>query len=192
MKTLFIVISSILAIVNILPYIRDVYRKKTKPRIVSWLTWSLLTAIACAASFSDGQYATGILLFLASVETMSVVILGLRYGDRQFGTFDIGCQVAAIIGLILWLIFNSPSIAIIATVIIDVIASLPTLRHAWQKPFEETAITFLLGAIAAFFTLMASNSLAITAVVFPAYLVIMNSLISGVIYLRQHAMKKPA
>src|SRR5436190_23007877 len=98
MKTLFIVISSILAIVNILPYLRDVYRRKTKPRIVSWFNWSLLTGIGCAASFSDHQYASGILLFLASVETLMVVILGYKYGDRRIEIFDIDCQLAAIVG----------------------------------------------------------------------------------------------
>jgi hypothetical protein len=185
MKTAFIVISSILAIVNILPYIRDVYLKKTKPRIVSWFTWSLLTAIASAASFSDRQYASAILTLLASMETLTVVILGWRYGDRKFAPFDIGCQIAAIIGLMLWLVFNSPAIAIIASICIDIIATLPTLKHSWEKPHEETAITFLLGSVAAVFTVMAANSHKITAVAFPAYLVVGNLLIAAIIYGRQ-------
>jgi hypothetical protein len=189
MKNAFILISSVLAIVNILPYIRDVFRKKTKPRIVSWFTWSLLTAIGSAASFSDGQYASGILLLLSSLETMTVVILGWRFGDKTFETFDIGCQIAAIAGLVLWLIFNSPAIAIIATISIDIVASLPTLRHAWKKPFEETAITFFLGSLAAFFTFLAAKELKITAIAFPIYLVLMNLLISTVIYARQHNLK---
>lgn len=185
LKTFFIVVSSVLAIVNILPYIRDVYRKKSKPRIVSWLTWSLLTAIASAASFSDKQYASAILTLLASVETLTVVILGWRYGDREFGRFDMICQIAAIVGLILWLIFNSPAIAIIATLSVDFIASLPTLKHSWEKPHEETAITFLLGSIAAVFTLLAANNHKITAIAFPAYLVAMNFAIAAIIYKRQ-------
>jgi hypothetical protein len=189
MKTALIVISSILAIVNILPYIRDVYRKKNKPRIVSWLTWSLLTGIASAASFSDRQYASGILLLLSSLETLSVVILGWRFGVREFDFFDAACQAAAVVGLVLWLIFNSPSIAIIATISIDIAASLPTLRHAWRKPFEETAITFFLGSLAALFTFMAAKNFKITAVAFPIYLVLMNFLISAVIYTRQHNLK---
>jgi hypothetical protein len=189
MKTAFIVISSILAIVNILPYLRDVYRGKNKPRVVSWFTWSLLTGIASAASFSDGQYASGILLLLSSLETLSVVILGWRFGVREFDLFDAACQAAAVVGLVLWLIFNSPTIAIIATISIDIAASLPTLRHAWRRPFEETAVTFFLGGLAALFTFMAAKNFKITAVAFPIYLVLMNFLISSVIYSRQHNLK---
>lgn len=187
MKTTLIVISSILAIVNVIPYLRNVYRKKTKPRLVSWFNWSLLTAIASAASFSDGQYASGILALLASIETMSVVILGWRYGDREFGGFDLICQAGAIVGLLLWVIFNSPAIAIIASLTIDFIASLPTLKHAWQKPNEETAITYFLGAIAAIFTIAAAKDYRITAIAFPIYLVLANFLVSGILYGRRRA-----
>lgn len=189
MKTVFIIISSILAIVNVLPYIRDVYRRKTKPRVVSWFTWSLLTGIGCAASFSDGQYAAGILLLLSSLETITVVVLGWRLGDKSFEFFDIACQISVVAGLVLWLVFNSPSVAVIAAVVIDVIASLPTLRHAWKKPFEETAITFFLGSMAALFTLLAAKNYRITAIAFPTYLLIMNFLISAVIYTRQHKLR---
>lgn len=187
MKTAFIVISSFLAIINILPYIRDVYKGKSKPRIVSWFTWSLLTAIASAASFSDKQYASAILTLLASLETMTVVVLGWRYGDRRLGMFDVSCQIAAAVGLILWLMFNSPSIAIIATLSIDIIASLPTIKHAWQKPHEETGITYLLGSIAAVFTVLAATNHRITAIAFPIYLVIGNFLIGSIIYTRERA-----
>lgn len=189
MKTIFIVVSSILAIVNILPYIRDVYHRKTKPRIISWFNWTVLTAIASAASFSDRQYASAILTLLASIETLTVVILGWRFGDKRFALFDIGCQVAAGTGLILWLIFNTPAIAIIATIGIDFIVSLPTIKHAWEKPQEETAITFLLGSLAAAFTFMAANNHKITAIAFPLYLVTANFFIAAIIYGRKSVRK---
>lgn len=190
MKTVFIVISSILAIVNVLPYIRDVYKKKTKPRIVSWFNWSLLNAIASAASFSDHQYASAILTLLVSIETLVVVTLAFHYGDRDIGPFDMICQIGAIVGLILWLAFNSPSIAIIATVTIDIIATTPTLRHSWQKPNEETGITFVLGSVAAIFALLAAQGHKVTAIVFPIYLVLINILISMIIYLRSRSTIK--
>jgi len=182
MRTTFIVISSILAIINILPYVRDVIKRKTKPRIVSWFNWSLLTGIASAASFSDHQYASAILTLFGCLETLTIVILGLRYGDRKFEAFDLFCQVGALVGIILWVVFNSPSIAIIATITIDFIATLPTLKHSWVKPGEETAITFFLGSLAAVFTLMAAKDHMITAIAFPIYLVVTNFLISAIIY----------
>lgn len=180
-KTLFIIISSLLTVACTLPYIIDVLRQKTKPRIVSWLNWSLLSAIAGAASFSDHQYAAAVLSFSATIETMIVVILGWKYGDRTIAKFDIYCQIAALIGLILWFVFNSPALAVIASVGIDLVATLPTLKHAWEKPYEETTITFALAGMAAVFTVAAAKEARITSLANPIYLIFINFLLAGIL-----------
>lgn len=186
MKTAFIVISSALTIICILPYILDVIKKKTKPRIISWLNWSLLSGIAGAASLSDHQYAAAILSFSATIETMIVVILGWRYGDRKFDKFDAYCQIGAVAGLILWFIFNSPAIAVMASVLIDFVATLPTVKHSWHKPNEETWITFLLAGVAALFTIAAAKEARITSLANPIYLVFINFLIAGILIDKGH------
>jgi hypothetical protein len=190
MKTTLVIVSTILTILCTLPYIIDVIKLKTKPRIVSWFTWSLLSAIAGAASLSDHQYPAAILSFSATIETMVVVLLGLKYGEREFNRFDIVCQVAAIVGLVLWLVFNSPAIAVLASVAIDLIGTLPTIKHAWEKPSEETWITFAVAGIAATFTLMAASSTKITAIVNPIYLILINFVITGVLLSRHKVMAR--
>ncbi|HSX08087.1 MAG TPA: hypothetical protein VLG11_04300 [Candidatus Saccharimonadales bacterium] len=177
MKTALIIISTILTIVSVIPYIRETLNGKTKPRIVTWFTWSLLTAIACAASYSDKQYPSAILMFFATIEALSVALLGLKHGDRKIARFDIVCQVAAIVGIILWLIFNSPTIAVAAAVTIDLVGALPTLKHAWQKPGEETAITFALAGIGGLCTVLAAANWKITAVAYPLYIFLINIVI---------------
>ncbi len=180
-ETLFIIISSLLTVACTLPYIIDVLRQKTKPRIVSWLNWSLLSAIAGAASFSDHQYAAAVLSFSATIETMIVVILGWKYGDRTIAKFDIYCQIAALIGLMLWFVFNSPALAVISSVGIDLVATLPTLKHAWEKPHEETTITFALAGVAAVFTVAAAKEARITSLANPIYLIFINFLLAGIL-----------
>lgn len=189
METVFIIISSILTIGAVLPYLRDILKRQTKPRIVSWFTWALLSALASAASFSDGQYAAGILSLCASLECLAVVVLGLKYGERNFTRFDIVCQVGALAGLVLWLIFNSPAIAVIAAVTIDFIGCLPTLKHAWQKPHEETWITFMLSGLGAAFTLMATGNWQITSVANPLYLVAINAVFTAILLSRQQKLR---
>lgn len=189
MRTAFIVISSILTILAVLPYIIDVLNKKTKPRIVSWFTWSLLSGVASAASFSDGQTAAGILSLCASIECASVVVLGYKYGEREFAAFDIACQIGALVGLALWLIFNSPTIAVIAAITIDFIGCLPTLKHIWEKPHEETWLTFMLSGLGASFTVLAATNWQITAVANPIYLVVINAIFTFVLFSR-HKIKR--
>jgi hypothetical protein len=184
MQNLLIILSTLTTICATLPYIFDILKHKTKPRVVSWFTWTILTAISAAASFSDHQYAAGILSLSASVECFTVVILGLKYGEKEFTAFDIACQIGALVGLLLWYLFNSPAIAIIASIIIDLIASLPTIKHAWDKPAEETWITFALSGTGAMFTVFAATSTKITALANPIYLVIINFTITAILITR--------
>jgi hypothetical protein len=185
----FLILSSVLTIAAVIPYLVEVVKGKTKPRIVSWFIWTLLTGIASVAALVDGQYFTAILLFSAVVETLAVVILGWKNGDRKIERIDAVCLIGAIIGIILWQIFNSPAIAVIATVSIDLVGGAPTLIHSWKSPNEETWITFFLSFLGAACTLLIVNEWSITSVVYPIYLVVINILFSSVIIIRRQTKK---
>jgi uncharacterized membrane protein len=86
---------------------------------------------------------------------------------------------------VLWLVFNSPALAVVATIAIDVVGALPTLKHSWQKPHEETAITFLGGCIGALCTILAATNWQITAIAYPVYLTVMNGAFALVIVARR-------
>lgn len=186
MNDIFILATSLLTISAAVPYLLDTLKGKTKPRIASWLTWSILTAIASAAAFSDHQYGSAVLTTSAMIETLAIVVLGIiKTGDRSLEKFDIYCLVGAGFGLLLWWVFNSPAIAIVATVTIDFIGFLPTFKHAWQEPHEETWITFLLAGGGGVFATLAAHDLTITALAFPLYDFVTDAAITGLILIRR-------
>jgi hypothetical protein len=179
--TILIALSAIVTIGSAIPYIIGIIRGQTKPRIVSWFIWTVLTGIAAAASFVDGQYPAAILSLCAAVETGLIVILGLRHGDRSFSRLDVVCLLGAVAGLILWFIFNSPAVAVLAVLAIDVIGVIPTLHHSWQHPSEENWLTFLMAAIGGGLTLVVVENWQVTAVAYPLYILLVNLLVAGVI-----------
>jgi hypothetical protein len=83
MRTLLSVLGSLIAVAGTVPYIIETIRGNTKPRIVTWLTWALLTGVAGAASMSAGQLGAAVFALLGTLATSSVVVAGLRYGDRS-------------------------------------------------------------------------------------------------------------
>ncbi len=186
MEVLLIGLSSVLTIVAAIPYMIAIVRGQTKPRIVSWFTWALLTGIACAASFADRQIASGILMLCATFEVLMVVILGLKHGDRKFERLDIMCQVAALVGLLLWWVFDSPTVAVLAAVAIDAIGAIPTFKHSWQRPHEETWITYALSGLGAVCTLLVVTSWQVTAIAYPLYIVVVNIALAVLILLSPH------
>ena len=137
-RELLALFAALITALSTIPYLIDIVRGKTKPNIVSWITWTMLTTISGTAALVAGEPKTAILLYGSSVCTGLVVVFGLKYGFVKFTSFDIACQVGAVLGLTFWVVFNSPAIGIIVPIIIDFIGLLPTLRHAWHKPGEET------------------------------------------------------
>lgn len=182
--TIILVVSSLLTILGVVPYIIEIIKGKTKPRIVSWLVWATLTGIAAAATWSSGDYPTAVLLTASTIATFSVVLLGLHHGDRRFARLDVICLLGAIVGLVLWQLFDSPEIAVVVMVLIDLVGGIPTLIHCWQKPHEETFITFFISFIGSLLVLIVTTDWTITAVLYPLFLVGINLTMSSIIFFR--------
>jgi hypothetical protein len=186
MKNALAIIGGLIAALSTLPYLIDIVRRKTKPNIVTWFTWTLLTGIATAAVFASHEPRAAILTLGSSICTGLVVILGLKYGIAKMSLFDGLCQLGAIIGLALWLIFNSPAVAIAFSLAIDFIVMLPTLRHSWLHPQEETWQTFIIGIIAALFILASLSDYNFASLAFPVYLMLADLLVASVIIYRRN------
>ena len=60
MKDILLILATLVTIGAVIPYILDVIKGKTKPNIVSWITWTLLTAVATVAEISAGEYRTAV------------------------------------------------------------------------------------------------------------------------------------
>jgi hypothetical protein len=173
-------------LLSIVPYIIDVIRKKTKPNIVSWVTWTILTAVGAAAVMAQAGFVSGLLPLSASICTLSIVLLGFKYGFAKYTRFDIVCQASALLGLALWAIFNSPLIALVAVIAIDAIAAMPTLLHAYKKPQEETWQTFAVGSFGALLTLISLSSYSVGKLAYPVYLALGNGGIAGTIIVMRY------
>jgi hypothetical protein len=185
MRELLAIIGAVIAALGTVPYLIDIIRGKTKPNIVTWLTWTMLTAISGAAALAAGEPKTAAFLFGNSLCTGAVVVLGLKYGTAKFSRFDIVCQVSAVLGLVFWLVFNSPTIGIVVPLAVDFIGGLPTIRHSWLKPAEETWQTFMVGVIAPMFTIASLTRFNIASLAFPLYLFIANTALVIIIITRR-------
>jgi hypothetical protein len=187
MKDILAVAGALIAAFSTLPYILDTIKGKTKPNIVTWFTWTLLTLIAALAAFSAGEPKSAFLLLANSFCTAAVVIVGTKYGIAKYSWFDGLCQGGTLLGLLMWLIFNSPTIGVVVPLAIDFIGMLPTLRHAWLKPSEETWQTFLIGIVAPLLTILSLTRYNIASLLFPLYLFLANAaIVLVVISRRQH------
>lgn len=184
MKDVFLILSVVVTIGSVIPYIRDIISGTTRPNIVSWITWTLLTAVATVAELSAHEYITAIFTASAVIETGLIVILGLKYGYVKYTSFDYFCQIGALVGFVLWYVFNSPVAAIIAAITIDFIGALPTVKHSWISPGEETWPTYALASLGGALALFALSSYNWTSLTYAVYIVLINIILSYIIISR--------
>lgn len=185
MRNILALIGSLLSIISIIPYLADILKRRTKPNIVSWFTWTLLTGIAAVATFAVGEPRSAILMVASTVCSLLVVLFGLKFGIAKFSLFDGVCWLGAMLGVALWAITDSPTVAIVTTVVIDFVGVLPTVRHSWKEPGEETWQTFVICTVAALFTVLSLSPITFAGILYPIYLVLANGLIAGVVVYRR-------
>lgn len=179
MKDIFLVIATIITTGSVIPYVRDILKGNTKPNLVSWITWTLLTGIATSAEIAAHEYVAAIFTGSAVVGTALVAIVGLfKRAYVRYTRFDVICQIGAVIGIILWQIFNSPAIGVIASVVIDFIGVLPTLRHSYEEPYEETWQTYALAGVGGLFGFLALNTYNLVSVPYALYIILINIVLS--------------
>ncbi len=185
-----IILAGIIEASTALPYIRDIRLGKTKPAIVSWITWLLLSLLAALASYAEGAIVSTVIAGALVVECAAIILMSLNKGGFSYTRFDGYCQLAAVLGLVLWRLTNEPMIAIFLFVVVDAIGALPTWRHAWRRPKEETLSTFAWSILGNALALSAITTFTLTMTLVPLYLLLLNTILTIEIYLRRRFTRK--
>lgn len=156
LKIFFAIASSIVGIICFAPYIRDIFRNKTKPHSYTWFIWAMLQIIAAAAMWSGGAGMAIASSVIGALLCVFIFILSLKHGTKNITRFDTVCLFGALIATAAYLLFHNPLLSIIFATLTDAIGFLPTFRKAYQEPYTETASTHLLSGV--------SGALAIAAI----------------------------
>lgn len=194
MTTFLSVLGSLIAAAGTAPYVVETVRGHTRPRLVTWSTWAVLTAVAGAASLSAGQLGGAVFALLGTVATTAVVVAGLRYGDRSVTALDVACLAGVLAGLVMWLILRNPAVAVWAAIVIDFIGLVPTLVQAWTDPDAETASTFVCigaGGLITSAAVAAGGEFSVPALGYPLYAAVSMSTVTAIIVLRRRYAVTP-
>ena len=92
------------------------------------------------------------------------------------------CGFFSVGALMMWLIVDSPRIAIVLVVLGEVFASLRTLKKTWKYPETETGITYIAIVISILLVLPSIPVWNIENSLFQIYLLLLNSALVFAIY----------
>jgi hypothetical protein len=181
-------LATIIAFFSYIPYFKDIFAGKTKPHVISWFIWGLLTGIGFLGQISDnagaGAWVTG---FTACI-CFGIFVAALRNGEKCITRTDWLCLVAAGISLSLWYFTKTPLLSLILITVVDALGFIPTFRKSYVKPFEETLSTYFLSGLKYIIALFALSNFSILTSLYPISLIIMNWLFIGVVVMRRRQL----
>ena len=189
-KIIFGIAASVISFIGYIPYFRDIFLKKTKPHIFSWLAWSFLGGIGFFAQMIGGAGSGAWVLGLGTLVCFSIAVLAIFKGERKITLADWVAFAGALIGLILWRLTNNPLLAIIFVTISDALAFIPSFRKAYYKPYEETIITWFFSSFKFILALVATESYSIITILYPISLVLTNGSFGIMLLVRRRILSR--
>jgi hypothetical protein len=188
-KLLFGVISTGIAVICFLPYIADIFKRKTQPHMYSWLIWSILQIVGVAAQLKDGAGYGAWALAVGAFFCFAIFLLSFKYGTKNISRFDLVCLVASITAIGAYIFIENPIWATIIVAITDFVGFLPTFRKGFQEPYSETVSTFILSALANGFSMAALQNYSLTTILYIGSLFFTNSSFATMIIVRRNRLK---
>ena len=176
-------IAGLIAMLAVIPYIKDIIHGTTRPNIFSWALWVLLLGISLLAQVSAGASWSALMILGDIVGTSTVLMLCLwGYSYGKYGRVEWVCTILALVAIALWQLAHEPVLAIACAIIADLMAAVPTLIKAYKDPWSEAPMQFFIISFASLLALFSSTLLDAANLLFPAYLLLLNGSIGLLAY----------
>lgn len=183
MPQIFGYISALLSIIMIIPYVRDILRKKTKPERGSWLIWTVLGFIAFFSQLAKGATDSLWLTAGQTIAVLIIVVLSINYGYGGLGKRDIKALIGAGIGLIFWYMTKEAATALFIIIFVDGIGTLLTAIKSYKDPGSETLTTWIMSGTSGIFGMLAVGNINLILLAYPFYIMLANYVIVAAIIL---------
>ena len=184
--------SALISLSGAAVYIRDMFRGKSKPNLVTWGLWGFAPLIATGAALSaDADMWATVRIFMSGFGPLLVFLAAffVRQGYWKLSRFDYACGALSFIALGAWIGADSPILAILLAALADLFATLPTIFKAWKYPETETLYTYFVGLFTASIIIPAIPVWNIENAAFQVYLLVANTALFFIV-LRGHFLER--
>lgn len=182
------VVAGLLAVIDPIPYVRDIRRGRTRPQRTTWLIWSVLGVVGFTSQLADGATWSLAMVGMQTVAVLVVFALSLRFGVGGIAPTDIAAVAIAACGLAVWASTADPTTATIAIVVADIVAVGAMLPKTWRDPWSETLSSFALASLSGAFGAFAVGAFRPSLLLYPVYFAVACALTCVVIVHRRRAL----
>lgn len=180
--------ASLCAIIGNVSYLRDTVKGKVVPHPYTWFVWSIVSMTTFFGGLTKGAGIGALPTGVAEGFTIIIFIFSVLYFFKHtvgpIRKIDHYFFVAAILGLIPWVLTKDPTISVIVVVCIDLVAFIPTLRKTWQHPETEKPLLYHMNVARHVLTLFALQAYNIATVLHSVVMICTNTIMTLCIHMR--------
>lgn len=145
----FAIIGAIIGSLGGLYYLFDTITGKAQPNRITWLLWGIFPLVIFVAQRVQGVESMSWTSFVAGLMPLLIVAASFVNKKAYWKTEprDYYLMASAIIGIILWAITDNPNLALLLSLLADILAAIPTLIKVYRHPQSESWIGYAISAI---------------------------------------------
>ena len=153
-KLIIAIIAASLTVIAFIPYLRDIFARKTKPHLFTWLIWGITQGTAVAALLYGGGKFGSISLIVGVIIVFIVFLLSFKYGTKDITTSDKVILILALLAIVIWWQLDNPLVAVLMISAIDGAGYIPTIRKSLEDPWSETLSFWFMMSIVCFLAII--------------------------------------
>ncbi len=170
------IVGAVIGSVGGLYYLYDTIVGKAQPNRITWLLWGIFPLVIFAAQRAQGVASISWTSFVAGL--MPLLIVAASYFNEKAywksDPRDYYLMAAALVGIILWAITDNPNLALLFSLLADILAAIPTLIKAYRHPQSESWIGYGISAIGFGISLLSVQAHSFESTSFAAYIFLLN------------------
>lgn len=181
MKTTLAIVAALLAIVGNIPYLRDIFRGRVKPHPFTWLVWTIVSCIIFFGQVAKGAGIGALPTAASEIFTVIIFLFSLKYGFKNITRSDKVFLTIALLGIIPWVLTKDPTLSVVIAVLIDLTATLPTIRKMWRHPETEVPLLYGTNVARHVLALFALQAYSVATVLHSVSMIISNTAMTGIL-----------
>lgn len=164
-------------------YVVSILRGKTKPSRSTWWILTLIGALIFTSSYTMGAKHNMWIQLCYVVGPLVIALLSVKYGygSRKLLPVDKTCILGALLCMLIWVVFNSPLVVFMGSIVVDFIALIPTIRKSYYDTDSEDLLSWVVETVASLtnaFGIAMWVSLSDASWIYALYLLTINGMIT--------------
>jgi hypothetical protein len=173
----FAIIGAVIGSLGGLYYLYETIIGKARPNRVTWLLWGIFPLVIFVAQRAQGIEEISWISFVAGLTPLLIVAASFFNSKAYWKSSpsDYYLMAASIFGTILWAITDNPNLALLFSLVADILAAIPTLIKSYSYPRSESWIGYAISTIGFGISLLSVQIFDFENAAFVAYVFLLNA-----------------